>query len=842
MQNYNDRYEDIAQTGNAAVPPSAAGPNLTANNPQAIINWSAVKERVFGYFTPNKTAVDVEMDKPLAEQTLGKVAETWGLDIDMIQRGSPWRRMAWYDNPDLNIRKNAFVTYDTMMLDSQVSMAVNHKKLAVISSDWEITPATDSDEDKEIAAFVQWAFLRCRGTVPGVAYEILGAIEHGYSICEMNFKVVKDGQWTGKWTLESCPAKNPLDYEFQLDPCGKIVSLYLGYRAPIPNLHLPLEKFLVYTYRPKYDRVYGRSDLQGCYWAWWFKQRVERLRGVYLERYAMPLMHGKIPASQKSLLRDLKKALKSLGGQDNLVITPDDVSIDLLSDGKQMTDAFDGTIAYYDGQIAKCILGQTLTSGEGQSSGTHALGKVHADQQEDVVTFLRNDIAEFLTERLIRTLVSLNYNVSRFPTFSWISRKDKLNISTADDLNKLISTGICVEEDANIFRARLDLPKLDKYVGSDKPLKITLPVGSGGGGVPPENVPAENNSDGGKLSFEKYARSSVKRRLSESELYACEKRVGGVEYFERTISRVEKYEADFVKELIPLIKDAASAVLIYYQKKIANPAENAATEAAIRDMAFPSKIKKAMTEVAQRNIANICYNEYDAMLREQGVKNGVPEIPKDKYAKRTDISLQTVPDAIAIKKMRGWVDNGDWKKAREWRAAQIASVAGTNETKVDFYVTGIIEQETLKETKNVIFQGMHSGQSVDAISKNIGDVFKKYGSDPKLTDPVRLEMIARTNINNAIADARLEAARDPETTDEFPALMFSALMESGTCEECAALDGSVYAVDDPIWNTITPCIHPNCNCWTIAVSADEYKESGDSKRPDTDTIAARKGV
>lgn len=838
----------IVASGNSIFPPQISNGSNTGN-PQSAFSWSEIKRRFFG--SAGQSAADAEMDRPLAEQTIVRVAETWGLDIDLIQRGAPWRRMAWYDNPDLNIRNRAFTTYDTMMLDSQVRTAINSKRFAVISADWEIVPASDAEQDKEIAEFVTWCFWRCRGTIQTVIFELLNAIVHGYAIAEMNFKPITAGRWAGKWGLESCPAKNPLDYEFQIDPCGRVESLYLGYRSPIANLHLPLDKFLIYTYQPQYDRVYGRSDLQGCYWDWWFKQRIEKLRGIYLERYSIPLMHGKVPTAQKALLRELKKALKNLGGQDNLVITPSDVEITLISDGKQQTDAFDNTVNYYNSQIVKTILGQTLTSGEGDRSGSMALGNVHAEQQEDWVTFLRNDISEFLTERTIRTLVGLNYNVSEFPRFNFVPRREKMFISTAAEFKALTETGILVEDDANIFRTRLGLPKLEKYVGSQEPLKVTLPVGAGGGGVPSmgfENPAGNENQNvirfawhdkaGSRESFAKSARRTIKA----SEMYACEKRVGGVEYYERAIKRVEKYQDEMIGELSPLIKSASQAILNYYQTKVANPAEAAVSESALRDMAFPAKIKKQMTATAKKLVAEICYNEYVGMLAEQGIKKGVPEIPKEKYARRTDVTLQTVPDAAAIKKMQDWNENEDWNKAREWRAKQIASVAGTNETKVDFYVTGIIEQNCLKDVKVAIFNGMRSGQSIDAISKNIGDVFKQYGSDPKVTRPDKLEMIARTNINNAIADARLEAARDPVVMDAFPALMFSALMEAGTCDECAALDGSVYAVDDPIWNTITPCIHPNCNCWVIAVSADEYRESGDSEPPDVEAISARKGV
>ncbi|MDA2917755.1 DUF935 domain-containing protein, partial [Nitrospinae bacterium AH_259_B05_G02_I21] len=70
---------------------------------------------------------------------------------------------------------------------------------------------------------------------------------------------------------------------------------------------------------------------------------------------------------------------------------------------------------YIDSQIAKAILGQTLTSGEGRH-GTQALGTIHAEVRQDILEADSRALQTTINDQLIRWLVYFNFSgVGEYP-------------------------------------------------------------------------------------------------------------------------------------------------------------------------------------------------------------------------------------------------------------------------------------------------------------------------------------------------------------------------------------------------------------------------------------------
>ncbi len=412
--------------------------------------------------TNDGTAADSAYSGAAAIQKTGPAAPASarrevGVDVEIARQRGPGGFVS-FRNPDDLAAGKGLDTYDRMMTDAQVRMAVNYKRFAVISSDWEIAPASDSPADKEIAAFVKSALDNMNGSLVQAVFGIMNALVHGYSISEMVFEPIESGAFAGKWGLRAVKPKHPEDYDFDLDRFGNIKSLLLTDENS-KQTKVPAWKFALYTYLPEFGRPWGRSDLRAVYKHWWSKDFLLKWWNIYLETFGAPTRVGKYPAGSTSVSKqtDLKRVLRDI--VNNTAITlPDDMDIEFITAAGNA--GFETAVEYHDAQIVRGILGQTLTSSEGKRVGSLALGNVHQETMEDYVTFLRRDIAEsVMREQIIRRLVEFNYSgVDTLPRFVWQPRKGKIVMSSVSDIATLIDTGIVTSDDFAALRERLDLP------------------------------------------------------------------------------------------------------------------------------------------------------------------------------------------------------------------------------------------------------------------------------------------------------------------------------------------------------------------------------------------------
>lgn len=379
-----------------------------------------------------------------------------GVDVAIARQRGPGG-FAEYSNPDDLVARKGLDAYDRMMTDAQVRMAVNYKRFAVISADWDVLPGGPERRDAEIADFVRRSLENMNGSVVQSVFGVMNALVHGYSITEMVF-APGSGRDEGRWRIVALKPKDPRDYDFELDPFGNITGLWLtdenGRRAK-----LPLWKFVVYTYLPEYGRPWGRSDLRAVYKHWWSKDFLLKWWNIYLETYGAPTRIGKYPAGTTPASRqeDLKRVLRDIVNNTAITI-PNDMEIDFVS--SQGEAGFEAAVEYHDRQIVKGILGQTLTSDEGRRVGSLALGNVHQETMEDYVTFLRRDLAEsVIGEQVIRRLVDFNFaGVENYPRFVWQPRKGKVALASVSDIATLMESGLVTPADYNTLRDRLDLP------------------------------------------------------------------------------------------------------------------------------------------------------------------------------------------------------------------------------------------------------------------------------------------------------------------------------------------------------------------------------------------------
>ncbi len=158
-----------------------------------------------------------------------------------------------------------------------------------------------------------------------------------------------------------------------------------------------------------------------------------------------------------------------------------------------------------------------------------------------------------------------------------------------------------------------------------------------------------------------------------------------------------------------------------------------------------------------------------------------------------------------------------YKVSRGWR-----EVLGEAHAHV-FTVANVAKIDLLKDIKTALDGALTDGKTFQQFKKELEPKLQKGGWKgaekinkktgeviPQKFPPHRLKTIYRTNLLSAYAAGR-EASIE-KNKKRRPFAQFIALHDSRTRESHAELDGSIFPVDDPFWNTFTPPLDYNCRC------------------------------
>jgi len=778
-----------------------------------------------------------------------------------IESKRGWGAFGEFQNPDDLVRREGLDVYDRMMTDATVRMAVNSKRFAVVRSDWDIQPATNDEFDKKVAGFCKWTLEDMRGSLIEVLFDTMSAVYRGYSIGEMNFKTIADGEYKGLWGLESIRPKNPRDYKYDLDSFSNITDLKLTLAAG-GERKLPLWKFIIYVYQPEDGRPWGRSDLRAAYKHWWSKDFLMKWWNVYMERFGAPTRVAKYPRARQQDQDKLMDALKSIMNNTSITI-PDDIDIQFLTTGGR--GAFRESIEYHDEQMVKAILGQTLTSGTGDGVGSYALGNVHRETLEDYVNFLRRDIAEsVMRERVLRTLVWLNFpGVFTLPRHVWRPMQGELQVKDAVELEKLANLGIMVESDINPVRRQLGMPpssafddNSDKmFVPANPMAGIAGPVarqlGSGSSAAEGEDdiidieiEPEPKKLGPGEPELEDEGDGEHKFAVSHPDwkprraLFAAEERIGGVKYFKEQIQRRDDLENDYMESVRPVFEAMRDSVKESARKLLRKSGD-------LNGLKLPGGQVSQLKGLSRDYFSGLTFESYLGAMKEVNrPRDVVPDVQgftaavADELANfaKLNISAEAVPPEEALKQVKKWKEDGNWAKVRAARTKALAKLGAGAKQSADFWITGVVNVELLEKSKKAIYAGLQTMQGEKEIIAEVGKAFEEFiarGEQlaPELTTANRLQNIVRTNTTRAVNDARLLAFQDPAVVEDFPGLQASGVADDRQSLFCTSVDGHIYPASEP--PPFNFPAHYNCrSIWISVIYSDDRLKKGFSGPPD----------
>ena len=311
-----------------------------------------------------------------------------------------------YEDPILNRSRKGLDGYKELLSDSQVQSTLQQRRLAVADLDWTVEPASDRDVDKSAADFVkdQMQHAKWKATLKKMHYTVF----YGFSVAEMMWATDGDVVFADEVKVrERSRFRFDNDGEPRLDVPGET-----GGRA-LPDRKM----WWTVTGGDHDDLAYGMGLAHFLYWPVTFKREGIKSTLTFLDRYAHPTPIGKFPAGTSK--DDRSKLLQALRAMyvDEAIIVPEGIEVDQLQGGSgSQGDIYRAFEDARNADIAKVVLGQTMTTDDATTGLGSTQGEVHERVKEQVVGADASILYQSWRRHPMQWLVQWNFPQAEMPT------------------------------------------------------------------------------------------------------------------------------------------------------------------------------------------------------------------------------------------------------------------------------------------------------------------------------------------------------------------------------------------------------------------------------------------
>ncbi len=370
--------------------------------------------------------------------------------------------------------------------DSHYRSVLGTRKMAVRQLDWSIVPASEDERDEQVAAFVTDAidrkgFNTCLG-------DLLDGLSKGFSVVEIVWK---------NETQDSAPRIVPSQYlyrnqrHFGFDAETQTHVQLLTESAGQYGEPLQPAKFITHAPRLKSGKIIRSGLIFTVAALHLMKAFVTKDWMAFAEVFGMPLVYAEMLSSATDEEKaDIFRGLQALGS-DGKALFSDNVRVEFLGiNNTQHGGFYNDTVGFWNKEISKVTLGQTMTSEDGASLSQ---AKVHDDVRKDIRNADALTLAETLNDQLIRPLVELNFGLGlKLPSIVFDVSDPEDMVAFAEALVPFIDRGFAVKTTELYTKFGLEKPE----DGDETLTAQTMPAGFGGEDQPGEAGDREALPDG----------------------------------------------------------------------------------------------------------------------------------------------------------------------------------------------------------------------------------------------------------------------------------------------------------------------------------------------------------
>lgn len=369
---------------------------------------------------PNGQPVDRPPVK-LTEENSGKSLMT-GYDAYLK---SVFRVPKW--NPDALIQHKGYDVLYQMMTMACVSTPLDLKMQAALYKTPQVLSKVankkgekepgfrpgDYEKAQEARDYCQYLIDNIRSRRTGrktpfraVLWNILQAVPFGLSANELITEVEDSGPYKNKRTLSGVISRPVEQIAFDLAYDTLEVLNVLSWTPGHDRAaEVPASKVCLYTYKPSRGLPWGNGDLRKMYKHYWSIDCVMRWWGIAQKRFGSPFIEG--ITNNPNKLNEMMASLAMVDDGMNFAhIKTDEYNIHWPPSSS--LDTFQTFASYHSQQMMMAVLGNTLTTTQGDGSSSYALGQTHQNSQNFFLSFPRHDVEMAVTDQIFETMVVMN--------------------------------------------------------------------------------------------------------------------------------------------------------------------------------------------------------------------------------------------------------------------------------------------------------------------------------------------------------------------------------------------------------------------------------------------------
>lgn len=628
-----------------------------------------------------------------------------------------------------------------------------------------IEPADDSQQALDDAELCQ-AFFR-RQTITQELVDVLDAVGKGFSVCEIEWDM-SESQWMPKRLIYR------LSQWFDFDPDT-------GARVVMRDdtggwVELDAYKYVIHIVQAKSGLPIRGGLARAAAWGWMGKRYGLQDWQRFAEAYGQPLRLGKYPVNSSEDDQDvLYEAVRDIAA-DAAAIIPDGMEIEFVGDdqGRGRSEIYRDLVRYIDQQVSIVVLGQTLTTQEGES-GSYALGEVHNLVRQDIEKADADALAATLQRDVVIPTVCLNHGERDLYPRVMIQRETAVDLELmGGTLEKLIPYGLTVKVDE--VRSRLGFEKPDE---NDEVLERR---------EMPDMNPDEDPDDEEGNGRPPPGRS---RAASRQRIAAANAR--NPLLMERDTAALVGPEIDEWAWTLRSYIGSASSLRDYGEWL----ASAGATVIDDRDAAEGLQLAMIAAHLRGRYDVDV---EPVALAIDQGAR-----LPFDRQIEffRSKLNLPT----------HTWTDI--WQSMHD----------------LSFVVAGAAKADLVADLRTAVDAAIAEGETLESFRRRFDEIVAKHGWSYTGGRNWRTRVIYDTNLRTSYAAGRIEQMTAMSATHPYWRYRHSHISQEPRLNHLA-WDKLVLRWDDPWWRTHYPPNGWGCRCYAEALDERDMQRLG-KDGPDT---------
>jgi hypothetical protein len=347
--------------------------------------------------------------------------------------------------PQLRGRKAVQIYKEMSENDSLIGAMLFAIEMLIRNVEWHVEPGGKSRTDAIVAELVETSMDDLSQTWDEFVSEALSMLVYGWSMHEIVYKrrggmnqrnpKLRSKHTDGLISWRKMPIRaQETMFKWVFDESGDTKAMVQMPPPRYQQIVLPIDRCLLFRFRPQKNSPEGRSILRNAYRSYHFKKRIEEFESVGVERDLAGMPMVSVPAEwlsakpgshQHKAVLEFKKMVKSIrrDEQEGLVfpIAYDQdtkmplFKFELLSSGGSRQFPTDSIIQRYEQRILMTVLADFILVGH-QGVGSYSL---HTDKTgifRNALNSVSDSIAQVINRHAIPRLIRLNgFDVEQYP-------------------------------------------------------------------------------------------------------------------------------------------------------------------------------------------------------------------------------------------------------------------------------------------------------------------------------------------------------------------------------------------------------------------------------------------